>query len=1305
MTQLSETCKCEETHVGWYATFAEITDMAPNGIGFKAVSRYYKIMGPVGQSREAFEEEEELEEEVKAKEENDETSGYEFELQREEEKYIDYQEQRKLAREKGEDPDNVKESSMLKHYEKNYHVGQSSKNKWPKKTSRTKRLAIEDSDKYWDKGIIPYTFTDTIEEANVMSKIRAKSRFHYWSCIRFVPWTSTTSQQYSLDHDNYLIHVEKKGTYEETRLLSVRCWSHVGNMKMDGQKISCCKGVTCIHELGHAIGLHHEQKSPLRDVYIRVNEENIEPEKISGYNEVEPMESKTFGYFDMASVMLYNKYAFSSNGMPTLTLFDSNMEYLLTNPDPHMYYMFKEVTSLYKCKDMKCSGFRTECKNDGYVAFIRDTCTCRCPEGLDPRTGCITVYHGDKSLQGLGWPLGEFSILKPDYGCPSNYEEGNIIQSVESIRTSTKFNLASINEKTSFDFKFCTKRTDTKFDSRAVWEPGQYCILSHNGLCLKGFTEGFIKFGNGDVKIVKKPIPDGKFTGDSMIWHFCCREDGSWKDPVYLPTKEPFTLFPTDSECQEVKDMKAEKQWFMLKGNSRVLIAGLAPNSRIARKTSVFINVCYYWPINYDCGGIVTISEKNPKAIISSPNFPQAYNSKQQCSWTIKSPENTKMKLAFDKFDIESTVDGESSFPICEDSLEVRFYTTSYCGRRFSSVIISEVNYIGLTLSSGLTGTGNGFKASVSLITDEDMCYTGKGDDYRGTVNVTRTFESCLPWTRVQNCPHHAFDSGDLDDDLVDNYCRNPGSGTKPWCYTHYEDCNRNYCDPCGLESCYDLLDDCAMLVAEEPTFCQNNVEAQRICRQSCGFCMMGKPKPVSKIKCRSPPMLYDAISTERIRRRYKVGDVVTFKCKTGIEIERRICLADGSWSGGNFVCGRCPNGWFPFQRKCYRWFDTYENMTLSNEICKRHSAVMTSIKDEDEFKFLLRLRTDVRPFWLGLRFDDSLGDSVWLEDGTTVTFNKWVSGNDKGCGYVDKIGQWKGISCNSVQHLSVICKMSPSDRTVCNDARDDCEEFTREDPGACEAHQDFAWHVCPKSCNLCNDGSVVKCPLPPTPKNVELLKKVKDLHPGTMIEYKCKHGFVLDNGNLRRACLLNKEFTGNEPVCIDKDLVPSPNNRIEIRQRTLDGREGMAYTADNDALRIHRSGKLVTWEFYSVYNGEVALQVWRPTSKRDKYKLIGQNVIASTGNHRSRSVDVPVEEQIAVKKGDMVGFFLPKDNKGGITFDKCVTRYTYGDFGNQKEIKTKLKKSSEWNIGDVFSVKNDKDKDCKIISLRAYVL
>jgi hypothetical protein len=48
-----------------------------------------------------------------------------------------------------------------------------------------------------------------------------------------------------------------------------------------------------------------------------------------------------------------------------------------------------------------------------------------------------------------------------------------------------------------------------------------------------------------------------------------------------------------------------------------------------------------------------------------------------------------------------------------------------------------------------------------------------------------------------------------LDDDLVDNYCRNPGSGTRPWCYTHYEDCSRDYCDPCALGKILKIVFDC----------------------------------------------------------------------------------------------------------------------------------------------------------------------------------------------------------------------------------------------------------------------------------------------------------------------------------------------------------------------------------------------------------------------------------------------------------------------------------------------------------------
>jgi hypothetical protein len=104
------------------------------------------------------------------------------------------------------------------------------------------------------------------------------------------------------------------------------------------------------------------------------------------------------------------------------------------------------------------------------------------------------------------------------------------------------------------------------------------------------------------------------------------------------------------------------------------------------------------------------------------------------------------------------------------------------------------------------------------------------------------------------------------------------------------------------------------------------------------------------------------------------------------------------------------------------------------------------------------------------------------------------------------------------------------------------------------------------------------------------------------------------------------------------------------------------------------------------------------------RYQLIGQNVVSNTENHRTRRIEVRPDDQINVKKGDMIGFYLPKGIKGGITFDKCVAQYTFGDFGNQKVIKDKVKTSAEWKIGDVYDIKNDNIK-CKIISLRAYVM
>lgn len=48
------------------------------------------------------------------------------------------------------------------------------------------------------------------------------------------------------------------------------------------------------------------------------------------------------------------------------------------------------------------------------------------------------------------------------------------------------------------------------------------------------------------------PVPDIKVDNNVGL-HFCCRNDGSFFDQMYLPSGQPFVLFEKGYDCQEVK--------------------------------------------------------------------------------------------------------------------------------------------------------------------------------------------------------------------------------------------------------------------------------------------------------------------------------------------------------------------------------------------------------------------------------------------------------------------------------------------------------------------------------------------------------------------------------------------------------------------------------------------------------------------------------------------------------------------------------------------------------------------------------
>ncbi len=79
-----------------------------------------------------------------------------------------------------------------------------------------------------------------------------------------------------------------------------------------------CTVATILHEMGHTVGLWHEQSRPDRNTYVLVNYGNLIKGSISNFNQIYD-NAQTFGtLFDYASIMEYPAFSFSRNGGPAI---------------------------------------------------------------------------------------------------------------------------------------------------------------------------------------------------------------------------------------------------------------------------------------------------------------------------------------------------------------------------------------------------------------------------------------------------------------------------------------------------------------------------------------------------------------------------------------------------------------------------------------------------------------------------------------------------------------------------------------------------------------------------------------------------------------------------------------------------------------------------------------------------------------------------------------------------------------------------------------------------------------------------
>lgn len=220
----------------------------------------------------------------------------------------------------------------------------------------------------WPKGVIPYTIDGSAR--GIQRNIEAAMR--EWgekTCIKFTPSSSRSG-----------INIFRGGG----------CFSGVGYSGR-GHRVSLGRGCehhgTILHELGHTIGLHHEQCRKDRDNYVKIAFSNIGGGMASQFSIMRGQDN--FGVkYDPCSIMHYGPTSFGkSRGLLTIVAKDQDYQWSLGSRQYNslglMFSDTKIVNKMYNC-DAHCTS-KPKCDDPCYV---NHKCQCVCEDKPCPKMPC-----------------------------------------------------------------------------------------------------------------------------------------------------------------------------------------------------------------------------------------------------------------------------------------------------------------------------------------------------------------------------------------------------------------------------------------------------------------------------------------------------------------------------------------------------------------------------------------------------------------------------------------------------------------------------------------------------------------------------------------------------------------------------------------------------------------------------------------------------------------------------------------------------------------------------------------------------
>lgn len=159
-------------------------------------------------------------------------------------------------------------------------------------------VVITGSQYRWPNCTVPYTIDGSLpNQARVTDAIahwQDKTNYHFVArtteadYVTFRPWTGCSSM------------VGRRGGQQFINLAS-----------------GCSKG-NAIHEIGHAVGLWHEQSREDRDAHVTIHWDKIQPGYEHNFNQ-HITDGDDVGAYDYGSIMHYPRNAFSVDGSDTIT--------------------------------------------------------------------------------------------------------------------------------------------------------------------------------------------------------------------------------------------------------------------------------------------------------------------------------------------------------------------------------------------------------------------------------------------------------------------------------------------------------------------------------------------------------------------------------------------------------------------------------------------------------------------------------------------------------------------------------------------------------------------------------------------------------------------------------------------------------------------------------------------------------------------------------------------------------------------------------------------------------------------------